>query len=326
VIEAVAEALAVPPATVIAEEPRDRKADQSKVESVEPKAPGTDSLVALLRTSPADGSSFEHRIDPAHGSVSLDDPDHVVPPMDDPAWPDGEQFPLPDVVSETDRVEEFLPLLRVEYFLWPDECLKIGSRAPDQLALLTASLQRQSASGQKVVALGGHAAGEGSTTTLLSAAKSLAESGVKTIIVDADFGNPCLAERLGVACRAGWDDVLSDGEPLAEAIIESDRDRLALAPLRRLPAGVNDGLDRRGDLGAMLWMLRSHYDLVLVDLGKLDADTLLGDGIGGPVKDCIDAIVVVRDVRNGRQSQMDHVNRLLHQAELVELGVIENFA
>ena len=313
--EAVAQALAGPPANVVAEGPQAREADQAEEESVVPEVPGTDSLVALLGKAPADGPFFERRVDAAHDVAS----------PDAPAESEDGQPVTAEAVLESDRIGEFLPSLRVEYFLWPEECLRMSRQAPDQLNLLTDSLSRQPARGRKVVGLGGHAAGEGCTTILLSAARSLAGSGMKIIIVDADFGNPCLDERLGIACRIGWDDVLAAGEPLEEAIIESDRDRLALLPLRRPSSDENDGYHRRGDLGTVLRRLREHYDLVLVDLGELDADTLTGDGLGRPMKECVDAVVVVHDVRKREQSELDEVTRLLHQAELVELGVIENF-
>ena len=312
--QAVAEAMA-PSANVAAEEPRTLEADQAEEESVVAEVPGTDSLVALLGSAPTDRPQFDHRVDAAHG----------VAPPDVPAESEDGQPVMTEAVSQSDRNGEFSPLLRVENFIWPEECLRMSRQAPDELNLLTSSLSRQSARGRKVVGLGGYAAGAGATTILLSAARTSACSSIKTVIVDADFGNPCLDERLGIACRIGWDDVLAAGEPLEEAAIESQRDRLTLLPLRRAPSGENDGSGRRGDLGAVLRRLREHYDLVLVDLGKLDADTLAGDGLGRPMKECIDAVVVVRDVRNGAESELDQVKRLLHQAELVDLGVIENF-
>ena len=315
VAEAVAEALARPPANVIAKEPRTLEADQTEEESVVPEVSGADSLVALMGTAPADGPSFEHRVDAAHDVAS----------PDAPAESEDGQPVTAEGVLESDRIGEFLPSLRVEYFLWPEECLRMSRQAPDQLKLLTDSLSRQPARGRKVVGLGGHAAGEGCTTILLSAARSLAGSGIKAIIVDADFGNPCLGERLGIACRIGWDDVLGAGEPLEEAAIESARDHLALLPLRRSSSDGYDGSGRRGDLGTVLRRLRECYDLVLVDLGELDADTITGDGLGRPIKECVDAAVVVHDVRKTVQSELDEVKRLLHQAELVELGVIESF-
>jgi Mrp family chromosome partitioning ATPase len=313
--EALAEALASPPANLGAEEPLARQADQAEEEPVVPEVPGTDSLIALLSTAPADGPFLERRVDAAQDVTSLDAPDEFA---------DGQPV-MAEAVLESYRIGEFLPSLRVEYFLWPEKCLRMSRQAPDQLSLLTDSLSRQAARGRKVVGLGGHAAGEGCTTILLSAARSLAGSSMKTIIVDADFGNPCLGERLGIACRIGWDDVLASSEPLEEAAIESERDRLTLLPLRQRSSKENDGSDRRGDLGTVLRRLREHYDLVLVDLGELDADTLAGDGLGWPIKECIDAVVVVHDVRKSMQSELDEVRRLLQQAELVELGVIESF-
>ena len=313
--EAVAAALAGPPAKVLSEEPRTLEADQAEAVSVVPEVPDTESLVALLGTAPADGQFLKRRVDTAHGVAS---PDAVAESED------GQPVPA-KVVLESDGSREFLPLLRVEHFLWPEECLRMIRQAPDQLNLLTDSLWRQPDEGRKVVGLGGRAAGEGCTTILLAAAKSLAASGMKAILVDADFDNPCLDERLGIACRIGWGDVLDAGEPLEEAAIESARDHVTLLPLRRPSSDENHGSERRGDLGTVLRSLREHYDLVLVDLGKLDAETLGGAAFGRPIKECIDAVGVVHDVRNGVRSELDEVKRLLHEAELVELGVIENF-
>ena len=306
--DSVAKALAGPSANRVSEEPQAFEADQAEEES-------TDSLGALLGTSPTDGPSCERRIDAAHG----------VTPPDIAAQSTDSRPIMAEVVSESDRDGEFLPLLRVEHFLWPEACLGMSQQAPEQLNLLTDSLVRQSAQGRTVVGFGVYGAGEGCTTILLSAARSLASSGMKTIMVDADFDNPCLDERLGIACQIGWGDVLDAGEPLEEAAVESDRDRLALLPLGRQSSDGNDGSDRRGHLASVLRQLREHYDLVLVDLGKLDADAFSGDRLGRSLGECIDAVVVVRDVRNGARSELDEVKRLLQKAELVELGVVENF-
>ena len=313
--EAVAEAMARTPANAVVEEPGPLETDQIDKGPVVPEVSCNDNFAALLGTARVERPFSECRIDTAHNSVP---PNAAIVSKES-------QAVAPENRRADDRSGEFLPLLRVERFVWPEESLRMNRQAADQLGLITDSLSLQLSRERKVVGIGAHAGGQGCTTILLSAARRLGGYGFDLIVVDADFGNPCLGERLGIACRIGWDEVLAVGEPLEEAVIVSQRDRLALLPLKKGRSGENDASDGPPDLGAVTRRLREHYDLVLVDLGELNARTVAGNGRCRPIKEAVDGVLLVRDVRNRMQSGFDEASQLLREAGLVELGVTENF-
>ena len=314
VADAMAEAMARTPAAAIVEEPSPLETNRVDEDPGVPEVSGADGFAAFLGTARVDGPFSRCRIDSGHD---------LTPCNAAALSEESQSAAVSEGALANDRSAGFQPLLRVERFVWPEECLRMSQQAADQLSLLTDSLTLQQERGREVVGFGGHGTGQGCTTILLSVARRLEEeSGLKAIIVDGDFGNPCLSERLGIACRTGWDDVLAAGEPLEEAAIVSERDGLGLLPLGKGASGENGGPP---DLGAVTRILREHYDLVLVDLGELNAERLTGAGRCRPIQECVDGVVVVRDVRSRMQSDRDETSRLLCEAGLVEMGVAENF-
>ena len=161
------------------------------------------------------------------------------------------------------------------------------AKAGEEWDRLCDALLAASARGQKVLAIAGCRRGEGATTLLLCAASRLAERGIKTVLVDADPERPRLAKRLGVQPQVGWDETSAeDAGGLARAIVEAAASGLAVLPLREpLPQSGRKTLDWP-HLAACLDNLRSHYEMVLVDLGPLeDAEWAAAEGdvpIGRP--------------------------------------------
>lgn len=214
-------------------------------------------------------------------------------------------------------VEEIRPAFQVDQFAWADGCTRLGLAAGLQLDRLADSLAAAVEQGRRVIGLTSSRPGEGCTTVALCAARRLVERGRRLVLVDADATRPALARALGVSPETGWEDVLSGRLPLDEALIESIHDRLTILPLRRpaIPA-----LFQPVEVQTTMDVLRSQYDLVLVDMGALEGDSLAA---AGP---WIDGVVVVRDVRETSDSELAVVQDYLAAAELVELGVAENFA
>ena len=96
------------------------------------------------------------------------------------------------------------------------------------------------AQGLKVVAMAACRRGEGCTTLLLSVARLLAETDLKAVLVDANPSQPKLAQRLGIMPEADWQEMMARREPLAEAVVYSHHDRLALLPLAEQRGGGSE--------------------------------------------------------------------------------------
>jgi Mrp family chromosome partitioning ATPase len=111
--------------------------------------------------------------------------------------------------------------------------------------------------------------GEGvSTITLGFAVAALEGTSQGILVVDADFGRPDLAGRLGVTPKAGIAEVLAKEVALADAIQPTMVQRLSFLGLGRRPM---DLARSRGLLEELLNELRATFDYVVIDGGAIQA-------------------------------------------------------
>jgi Mrp family chromosome partitioning ATPase len=229
-----------------------------------------------------------------------------------------------DLSSQTARQEPppaIRPLLQVDRFAWPEIC---GSLIAVQAGFtsLAEEILASIANTTRLLAITSRYRGEGRTTLLLTMAKLLSAGGCRVAMVDGDFQNPQLARQLGILPEAGWEDVLSGRLPLAEALIESNADRIALLPLRG-PVHKSDALARGPRTASTLETLRHSYQLVLADVGMLserarDLTPLLAVG-------SFDAAILVRDIRMTSTKELSDAAQRLTDAGIQTYGIAENF-
>jgi Mrp family chromosome partitioning ATPase len=276
---------------------------------------------AFIRAYVEDGGASraeESALPVPHGATNSQPPEESLVEQPGSATAGlGTQLPLTtataDEAAGVAGEDELQPLLEVDAFAWSKVSTKLSLAAGVQLDRLADALAAGIAEGRKVVGLAGCRRRQGCTTLLLCAARRLAARGLKVVMVDADFDHPKLARRLGLLPESGWEEVLAGELPLAEVLIESLEDRVALLPLPA-PLSTESGLPAPA---ASLDPLRRHYDLVLVDLGEVGAEAA--------ARNWIDAVVLVHDVRSTPRAELVRATRRLQAAGQVELGVAENF-
>ena len=120
---------------------------------------------------------------------------------------------------------------------------------------------------------------EGKTFTSLNFALSLAQQGLKTVIVDADLREPRLKQNLLVEETgdvAGLTDLLSGQTPLSGALKSTDQKNLVLLPAGHAAADPAQLLDN-GGFSRILEQLLSGFDRVIIDSPPVNAvsDVLL---------------------------------------------------
>jgi Mrp family chromosome partitioning ATPase len=224
-------------------------------------------------------------------------------------------FPLPEEVS-------FRPMLQVDDFSWPAGCARLARGAESQLNGLVELVASGVTLGRHVVGVAGANRGDGCTTLVLCIARRLAGRGLKVAMVDADFEHPRLARRLGLSPETGWDATAARSGALADVSIESIRDAIALVPLC-------DSLDVRRAAAInptpAMAVLRKHYDVVLVDLGRCGRSG--GVPLGPPelASSWIDAAMVVHNVRVVPASELVSAWQRIRAAGIAVLGTVENF-
>ncbi len=216
-------------------------------------------------------------------------------------------------------------MLQVDQFAWPAVCSRLGELAADELDRLTDGLVAVTARGEKVVAIGGCRRGEGATTLLLCAGRRLAQRGLKVVMADANLADPGVASRLGLLPECGWEDVLAGRLPLEEAVIESTGDRLAVLPVGRSSHDAGDASEDETRLAESLRTLATHYDLVLLDPGPLEELGAAGASLARGIGKRLDAIALVHNGHVTPSEDLDEVRRSLAEAQIVQVGVVENF-
>lgn len=126
-------------------------------------------------------------------------------------------------------------------------------------------------------------ADEGKTATCTGLAASLAQSGVRVVLVDLDLRNPAAHRYLGANSAPGCVDVLLDRRPLEECLqyLPPAKDTPAANGLYFLPAGVSasDPAELLGTprTSRLLEALTEEADVVLIDTPPVlpVADTLV---------------------------------------------------
>jgi receptor protein-tyrosine kinase len=169
-----------------------------------------------------------------------------------------------------------------------------GGLAAERLRELRTNLQfARTRAGQRptVIAVTSPSRGDGRTTTAIDLAATFAEAGRSVVLVEGDFVNPVLAERLDLtdaerarAAQHGLGTALAGDHDVTAAVIQSP----GSAPFALLPAGPSASTRRPlwGDdrAGQAIEALRAGFDYVIIDTPPLNATSdgavvaALGDG------------------------------------------------
>lgn len=165
----------------------------------------------------------------------------------------------------------------------------------------------------KVVLLTSATSGEGKSVTSLNLAATLAESGSRVLLIDADLRRPTCHRVLGVANARGLSSFLSGQATLAEAVVALERPRLDFLPAGPTPPNPAElvGSARMRDA---LAALREEYEFVIVD--------------SPPVVPVTDGVVLSREadgvvlVVKGHDTPLELVRRARDQLGVANAHVI----
>lgn len=163
-----------------------------------------------------------------------------------------------------------------------------------------------------VVVVTSAVAGEGKTTTACNLAVTLAESGRRVLLVEADMRRPQVATYLGLEGRVGLTDVLVGTVDLADVVQPWGTDGLHVLAAGTLPPNPSELLGSEV-MHALVARMRAAYDVVV-----LDTPPVL------PVTDAsvaaVHASCVVLVVRQGRTTR-DQVRQAVEALRAVDAPV-----
>ncbi|UTT65370.1 polysaccharide biosynthesis tyrosine autokinase [Janibacter sp. CX7] len=121
--------------------------------------------------------------------------------------------------------------------------------------------------------------GEGKTTTAVNLALAMADSGRRTLLVDADLRNPSVAKTLGMEGSVGLTTVLLGDADVHDVIQTWGSAGMDVLPAGAIPPNPSELLGS-APMEALLTRLVQEYDFVLID--------------SPPVVPVIDAVVIER--------------------------------
>ncbi len=160
---------------------------------------------------------------------------------------------------------------------------------------------------------------EGKTSTATNLAITVAQSGQKVLLVDADLRNPRLNRVFRIKREPGLSDVLIGRVPLEEAIYEvPDIPHLYLLPCGPIPPNPAELLSSQA-LQNLIETLKQQYDLIIFDSAPLL-----------PVSDSVelgkftDGMLLVVRAGMTERDFLEEVKRILENTRLRVLGVVLN--
>ena len=157
---------------------------------------------------------------------------------------------------------------------------------------------------------------EGKTTTAINLAFSLARSGQRVIVIEADFRRPTIAEALNLRAKVGIGRVLLGSVPLDDALVTAHPFG---EQLRVLPAGRGDDLLVEllslPAADALLEQAEQLADYVVIDSPPL---TEVIDALS--LAQQVDDVVIVVRIGNSRLAQLARLSDLLAQNNIRPSG------
>lgn len=159
---------------------------------------------------------------------------------------------------------------------------------------------------------------DGKSTLISNLAISIAQSGKKVLLIDADLRRPRLAKLFNINNEKGLVDILTGEASINDMVQKSDAPGLSVLVSGKRPANPAELLSSP-KLKELLDTVRNHYDFVLVDTPPLLAVT--DPCVVAPAADGI--LLVLRLTKNCRPSA-ERAKELLVSLKANVLGVIIN--
>lgn len=166
--------------------------------------------------------------------------------------------------------------------------------------------------------------GEGKSTVAWNLALCAAESGARTLLIEADLRRPALALKMGATPgEKGLSTVLSEQVTLSDALQHYEHgadERHTFDVLYAGPKPPNPGdLLESENMTALLAEVRRRYDYIVIDTAPVP---VVSDPI--PLLAQVDGVLVVTRLGKTRRDELAHLRRQLSKFNAPVLGVVIN--
>ncbi len=228
-----------------------------------------------------------------------------------------EPHPLPS--TEVDVEEFWRTIRRVERFQFSPECsFSHSSEIGEKFREIRANLQvLQVDRSVKTLVFSSAHHKEGKTHTVVNTARFLSQHENRhTLLMDCDLRRPKIKEHVLVDCEHSLEDVLTGKCELADALVYSEQDNLAVLPTRRGQHSATELLETPA-MKKLIADVREMFDFVLIDTSPTLSTTdpmVLGA--------MCDAVIIVVKASSTQRESVEHAISLMYQANARVLGVV----
>jgi polysaccharide biosynthesis transport protein len=172
--------------------------------------------------------------------------------------------------------------------------------------------------GQRVIQVTSPNPGDGKSTLASNLAVTVANSGKRVLLVDADFRRPRVHKIFGVDNTVGVTGVIDGDFEIADVVQESEVKNLSILPCGRRPHNPSELLTSR-EFDELLGVLREQYDLIIVDTPPVLAVT---DPLN--VAPRVDGVLVVLRLTKAARVTSEQTLEALEEVGAKVLGVVVN--
>ena len=161
--------------------------------------------------------------------------------------------------------------------------------------------------------------GDGKSTTVANLAISIAQTGKKVCLVDADFRRPRVHQYFGQDLNPGLMDVLAEGMPLKQAIQKAElQENLFLVPSGGRPGNPGELVTSEA-FRNLIEALRDKFDYVLID-----SPPVLPVSDPATIASIVDGVYMVTRIRKGVKLTAQKAKETLDRVGANWMGIIVN--
>lgn len=213
--------------------------------------------------------------------------------------------------ADSKSPRDFVAAWQVDEFVVPStvDQLFLADSMAEQLA---ARLAEARTDGLQIIAVTSAKSGEGRSTVAMGLALSIAFSGLRVALVDADRHGVKIATDLQLDLDQSWAEAIREHLPLEEVAVTSQADSLTLMPLLERDGGADF---EPAELNKMLVRLRESFDMIVVDCGPSAIEEIILCGTA----------LIVHDVQRTGAAELEVLSHSLRSGGVRGIGVIENF-
>lgn len=170
----------------------------------------------------------------------------------------------------------------------------------------------------KVIVFSSAIPGEGKTTVCINTAITIAQTGAKVLLIDADLRIPKFHKYFGINGKKGLSDVLGGFCKLNEAVVAIDEHGMDCIPAGQIPPNPAELLASQTTV-SLLEELKGIYDYILIDTPPI---TVVTDALA--ISPASSGMVLI--VREGKTTHtvLKSALKSLEFANVKVLGIINN--